>query len=292
MGGKRPRILRLRVGDSARLRRGVHRRRAVHRLLRRPADAQRGRREPRLRRPEGPDGPQRRPDRHLRRCAAPEGGQKFLEFVLRPEGQLLWMLPAGTPGGPRKFALERVAVLPSLYAGRRRRPSARRPTPSPSPPPPSTMPPRRTTGRSILPDYLRVAAVENDDGLGGPGRPSSTPACRRTWWRSSPPAGLGRRDDPAGPGGLDARPRARRRHPRAEGRTQLQEQRCAASDMETPERRPARTRTGEVAAGAARARRVPSGRASGRPALCHGDASLRRGRPVEMPQRVAAYTAR
>jgi hypothetical protein len=41
--------------------------------------------------------------------------EKFVEFVMRPEGQRLWMLPPGAPGGPRQFALERMAVLPAVY---------------------------------------------------------------------------------------------------------------------------------------------------------------------------------
>lgn len=41
--------------------------------------------------------------------------QRFVEFVLSQEGQCLWVLPVGAPGGPRKYALRRMAVLPSIY---------------------------------------------------------------------------------------------------------------------------------------------------------------------------------
>jgi len=39
----------------------------------------------------------------------------FVEFTLRPEGQRLWMLPPGSPGGPKQFALNRFSVIPGLY---------------------------------------------------------------------------------------------------------------------------------------------------------------------------------
>lgn len=41
--------------------------------------------------------------------------QSFLRFVLSKEGQQLWILKKGVPGGPVKFQLDRFSVLPALY---------------------------------------------------------------------------------------------------------------------------------------------------------------------------------
>jgi ABC-type Fe3+ transport system substrate-binding protein len=41
--------------------------------------------------------------------------EKFVAFVLSPEGQKLWMLKKGTPGGPQNNSLYRKPVLPALY---------------------------------------------------------------------------------------------------------------------------------------------------------------------------------
>jgi ABC-type Fe3+ transport system substrate-binding protein len=40
----------------------------------------------------------------------------FIGFVLSPEGQRLWSLPHGAPGGPERYTLGRSPILPSLYA--------------------------------------------------------------------------------------------------------------------------------------------------------------------------------
>ena len=42
--------------------------------------------------------------------------QAFVEFVLSPEGQRLWMLRPGAPGGPKRYNLARLAVRPAVYA--------------------------------------------------------------------------------------------------------------------------------------------------------------------------------
>ena len=52
--------------------------------------------------------------------------REFIEFVISPEGQKLWNWKVGTPGGPHKYALRRLPILPSLYA-HRIRPSPIRP---------------------------------------------------------------------------------------------------------------------------------------------------------------------
>jgi len=41
--------------------------------------------------------------------------REFVRFVLLEEGQRLWVLPVGAPGGPQKYALRRMAILPSIY---------------------------------------------------------------------------------------------------------------------------------------------------------------------------------
>jgi ABC-type Fe3+ transport system substrate-binding protein len=45
----------------------------------------------------------------------PELAQHFLEFVLSREGQLLWMLPKGAPGGATRYGINRMSVVPALY---------------------------------------------------------------------------------------------------------------------------------------------------------------------------------
>jgi hypothetical protein len=39
----------------------------------------------------------------------------FLDFVMSEKGQKLWMLKAGSPGGPGKYNLMRMPVLPKTY---------------------------------------------------------------------------------------------------------------------------------------------------------------------------------
>lgn len=45
----------------------------------------------------------------------PEMARHFVEFVLSREGQLLWMLPKGSPGGATCYAINRMSVWPALY---------------------------------------------------------------------------------------------------------------------------------------------------------------------------------
>jgi hypothetical protein len=51
----------------------------------------------------------------LRNPPDPEMARRFIEFCLSVEGQRLWQLPAGAPGGPRRFALRRMPIMRSLY---------------------------------------------------------------------------------------------------------------------------------------------------------------------------------
>ena len=49
---------------------------------------------------------------------APNAGlaKEFIAFVMSPEGQRLWNWKVGAPGGPERYALRRLPVLPALYA--------------------------------------------------------------------------------------------------------------------------------------------------------------------------------
>ncbi len=47
-----------------------------------------------------------------------ELAQHFVEFLLSPEGQRLWILKPGQPGGPRNRALRRSPIRQSVYANR------------------------------------------------------------------------------------------------------------------------------------------------------------------------------
>jgi len=51
----------------------------------------------------------------LRGAPSPALAREFLAFVLSPEGQKLWNWKVGTPGGPQKYALRRLPILPELY---------------------------------------------------------------------------------------------------------------------------------------------------------------------------------
>jgi ABC-type glycerol-3-phosphate transport system substrate-binding protein len=42
--------------------------------------------------------------------------EKFIAFVLSPEGQRLWILPPGSPGGPAQYALYRLPVRSDVFA--------------------------------------------------------------------------------------------------------------------------------------------------------------------------------
>lgn len=52
----------------------------------------------------------------LRKPPHRELAQKFIEFVLSPAGQQLWVLPRGAPGGPRQVELCRLPVRPDVCA--------------------------------------------------------------------------------------------------------------------------------------------------------------------------------
>lgn len=51
----------------------------------------------------------------LRGAPNPETAQAFLDFLLSPEGQAIWMRKPGTPGGPVKYSLLRPCVRKDLY---------------------------------------------------------------------------------------------------------------------------------------------------------------------------------
>ncbi len=41
--------------------------------------------------------------------------ERFVDYTLSDEGQSLWMIPRGRPGGPRDFNIERMCIVPALY---------------------------------------------------------------------------------------------------------------------------------------------------------------------------------
>lgn len=45
----------------------------------------------------------------------PVYARHFIDFILSTEGQKLWMLPKGAPGGATRFDINRMCILPSLY---------------------------------------------------------------------------------------------------------------------------------------------------------------------------------
>lgn len=51
----------------------------------------------------------------LRKPPHREMAEKFIAFVLSPEGQQLWILPAGAPNGPKEHALYRLPVRPDVF---------------------------------------------------------------------------------------------------------------------------------------------------------------------------------
>jgi len=44
-----------------------------------------------------------------------EAACEFVKFSLSPQGQKLWILKPGAPGGPKEFAINKMVVLPSIY---------------------------------------------------------------------------------------------------------------------------------------------------------------------------------
>jgi len=52
----------------------------------------------------------------LRGAPHREVAERFIEFVLSPEGQKLWNQKPGTPGGPERYALRRLPVRKDYYA--------------------------------------------------------------------------------------------------------------------------------------------------------------------------------
>ncbi len=44
-----------------------------------------------------------------------DNARLFIRFCVSPEGQRLWMLKKGVPGGPVEFSLNKMSILPELY---------------------------------------------------------------------------------------------------------------------------------------------------------------------------------
>ena len=51
----------------------------------------------------------------FRGASNPELATRFIEFILSPEGQKLWGLKAGAPGGPEKMALRNMPLRRDYY---------------------------------------------------------------------------------------------------------------------------------------------------------------------------------
>ncbi len=51
----------------------------------------------------------------LKGAPSPELAREFIEFLLSDDGQRLFLLKPGVPGGPAKYALCRLSVVPALY---------------------------------------------------------------------------------------------------------------------------------------------------------------------------------
>jgi ABC-type Fe3+ transport system substrate-binding protein len=65
--------------------------------------------------PEGGSALDADPIGMLKGAPHPELAARFIRFTLSPDGQRLWTFKPGVAGGPKKAALGRLAVLPSLY---------------------------------------------------------------------------------------------------------------------------------------------------------------------------------
>jgi ABC-type Fe3+ transport system substrate-binding protein len=65
--------------------------------------------------PEGGSAIDADPIAILRGAPHAELANHFVEFVLSPKGQMLWVLKPGTPGGPVRSALGRMTILENLY---------------------------------------------------------------------------------------------------------------------------------------------------------------------------------
>ena len=91
--------------------------------------------------------------------------EKFVEFVMGPEGQRLWMLPAGAPGGPKKVTLGRLAVLPAVYEEAAAQGTVIPFNPFAAKPADFYDPAKENARNAILADYLRVVLVENHDAI-------------------------------------------------------------------------------------------------------------------------------
>jgi hypothetical protein len=52
----------------------------------------------------------------LRGAPSADLARELIDFVLSPAGQKLWAYKRGVPGGPERYALRRLPILPALYA--------------------------------------------------------------------------------------------------------------------------------------------------------------------------------
>jgi hypothetical protein len=55
----------------------------------------------------------------LRGAPQPELARELIDWSLSPAGQAIWAYRVGTPDGPERYALRRLAILPGMYAPER-----------------------------------------------------------------------------------------------------------------------------------------------------------------------------
>ncbi len=55
----------------------------------------------------------------LRGAPQPELARELIDWSLTPAGQAIWAYRVGVPGGPQRYALRRLAILPGMYAPER-----------------------------------------------------------------------------------------------------------------------------------------------------------------------------
>jgi ABC-type Fe3+ transport system substrate-binding protein len=87
--------------------------------------------------------------------------EAFVEFVMSPAGQRLWMFPVGAEGGPREFALERLAARPSVYEDLERMDAESPMNPFRLPEADFYSAEKELARLAVMPAYLGVALVEN-----------------------------------------------------------------------------------------------------------------------------------
>jgi iron(III) transport system substrate-binding protein len=114
--------------------------------------------------PEGGSAIDADPIAILRGAPHAELANHFVEFVLSPEGQMLWVLKPGTPGGPVRSALGRMTVLEHLYDTRAADMTDPR-DPFKGPPPLKVDRVAQGQRSAFLGELIKAALVDNHEAL-------------------------------------------------------------------------------------------------------------------------------